>query len=73
MLICTFLTTIGFAMVAWMFYRCPCLYHSNSPRPIYKPTGVTGAVKGNNIGGAKGNGAVIIVGKTGRIISIKQY
>ena len=73
MLICTCLTTMGFAIVAWKFYHCPCCYHSRSPRTIYKPTGVIGTAKGNKIGVSKGNGAVIVVVKTGRIISIKQY
>ena len=73
MLICMCLTTIGFAMVAWKFYSCPCHHHSSRAQTIYKPTSVTGTVKGNKIGIAKSKGAVIIVGKTGRIIGIKQY
>ena len=73
MLICTCLTTIGFAIVAWKLYNCPCHHHSSRTQTVYKPTGTIGTVKGNKIGVAKGNGAVIIVGKTGRIIGIKQY
>ena len=73
MLICTCLTTMGFAIVAWKFYNCPCHHHSHRAQTIYNPTGVTGAVKGNKIGVAKGNGAVIIVGKTGKVIDIKRF
>ena len=81
MLICTCLTTMGFAIVAWKFYNCPCHHHSHRAQTIYKPTGTIGTVKGNKIGVVKNNpnkgaissGAIIIVDKTGKVIDIKRF
>ena len=58
-LICTCLNTLGFAIIAWKLYPCPCSYLSSRNRTLnYRTMGVakgsvTGTAKGTVAGTAK--------------------
>lgn len=51
-LICTCLNTLGFAVIAWKLYPCPCSYLSSKTRGVAKGS-VTGTAKGPVAGIAK--------------------
>lgn len=51
-LICTCLNTLGFAVIAWKLYPCPCSYLSSRTRGVAKGP-VTGTAKGSVAGTAK--------------------
>lgn len=87
-LICTCLTTLGFGLIAWKLYPCPCSYLSSRNRTLHygtsRTTGVakgytTGTVKGSTMGTSKSSYSripdeytVIILSRTGRVIDIRR-
>ena len=66
-LICTCLNTLGFAIIAWKLYPCPCSYLSSRNRTLHYRT--TGVAKGSVTGTAKG--PVAGVAKSSAVGSVK--
>ena len=66
-LICTCLNTLGFAIIAWKIYPCPCSYLSSRNRTLHYRT--MGVAKGSVTGTAKG--PVAGVAKSSAVGSVK--
>ncbi len=70
-LICTCLNTLGFAVIAWKLYPCPCSYLSSRNRSLYYGTsGTKGVSKGSVTGAAKGT--VAGAAKSSAVGSVKE-